>query len=197
MVRRWRSILGCYFLKPMSLEGYGGVWRGGGHRETRYEHACLCPSCQLFLYHPSGSPVIIGSYSPIENDKKEIPNEGRLPDATKGNDHLREVFVETMGLEDIDIVTLSGGHTLGGAHKERSGFEGLWTSNPLIFDNSYFIELLAGEKKGLLKLPTDKAVLDDPVFRPLVEKYAADEDAFFADYAISHMKLSELGFAKA
>ncbi|CAH1432372.1 unnamed protein product [Lactuca virosa] len=131
------------------------------------------------------------------NDKKEIPNEGRLPDATKGNDHLREVFVETMGLEDIDIVTLSGGHTLGGAHKERSGFEGPWTSNPLIFDNSYFIELLAGEKKGLLKLPTDKALLEDPIFRPLVEKYAVDEDAFFADYAVSHMKLSELGFAKA
>ncbi|GKD67451.1 ascorbate peroxidase, partial [Tanacetum coccineum] len=36
-----------------------------------------------------------------------------------------------------------------------------------------------------------------PVFRPLVEKYAADEDAFFADYAVSHMKLSELGFAEA
>lgn len=34
-------------------------------------------------------------------------------------------------------------------------------------------ELLTGEKEGLLQLPTDKALLDDPVFRPLVEKYAA------------------------
>ena len=34
-------------------------------------------------------------------------------------------------------------------------------------------ELLAGEKEGLLKLPTDKALLEDSVFRPLVEKYAA------------------------
>ncbi|MFS8006342.1 putative L-ascorbate peroxidase [Helianthus anomalus] len=33
-----------------------------------------------------------------------------------------------MGLDDIDIVTLSCGHTLGAAHKERSGFEGPWTS---------------------------------------------------------------------
>lgn len=34
-------------------------------------------------------------------------------------------------------------------------------------------ELLSGEKEGLLQLPSDKALLADPVFRPLVEKYAA------------------------
>ncbi|CAN1249421.1 L-ascorbate peroxidase, cytosolic [Linum perenne] len=114
-------------------------------------------------------------------------------DNSIGVDHLREVF-GTMGLSDQDIVALSGGHTLGRCHKERSGFEGAWTSNPLIFDNTYFTELLTGEKEGLLQLPSDKALLDDAVFRPLVEKYAKDEDAFFADYAEGHMKLSELGY---
>jgi len=34
-------------------------------------------------------------------------------------------------------------------------------------------ELLSGEKEGLLQLPSDKALLSDPSFRPLVEKYAA------------------------
>ncbi|KAB1223898.1 L-ascorbate peroxidase 2, cytosolic [Morella rubra] len=33
-------------------------------------------------------------------------------------------------------------------------------------------ELLSGEK-GLIQLPSDKALLEDPVFRPLDEKYAA------------------------
>ncbi|KDO73105.1 hypothetical protein CISIN_1g024615mg [Citrus sinensis] len=143
----------------------------------------------------TGGPDI--PFHPGRDDKAEPPQEGRLPDAKQGNDHLRQVFGAQMGLSDKDIVALSGGHTLGRCHKERSGFEGPWTRNPLIFDNSYFTELLTGEKDGLLQLPSDKALLDDPVFRPLVEKYAADEDAFFADYAEAHLKLSELGFAEA
>nr|ACN25039.1 ascorbate peroxidase [Doritis pulcherrima x Phalaenopsis hybrid cultivar] len=141
----------------------------------------------------TGGPEV--PFHPGREDKPEPPEEGRLPDATKGSDHLREVFGH-MGLSDQDIVALSGGHTLGRCHKERSGFEGAWTSNPLIFDNSYFTELLSGEKEGLIQLPSDKALLSDPVFRPFVDKYAADEDAFFADYAEAHLKLSELGFAE-
>ncbi|KAL3530637.1 hypothetical protein ACH5RR_009959 [Cinchona calisaya] len=143
----------------------------------------------------TGGPDV--PFHPGREDKSEPPIEGRLPDATKGADNLRDVFVKQMGLSDLDIVALSGGHTLGRCHKERSGFEGPWTANPLIFDNSYFKELLSGEKEGLLQLPSDKALLTDPAFRPLVEKYAADEDAFFADYAEAHRKLSELGFAEA
>lgn len=140
----------------------------------------------------TGGPEI--PFHPGRPDKTESPPEGRLPDAKKGSDHLREVFYR-MGLSDKDIVALSGGHTLGRCHKERSGFEGAWTNNPLIFDNSYFKELLSGEKEGLIQLPSDKALLEDPAFRPYVEKYAQDEDAFFADYAEAHLKLSELGFA--
>ncbi|KAL5219588.1 hypothetical protein ABZP36_020272 [Zizania latifolia] len=143
----------------------------------------------------SGGPDV--PFHPGREDKPQPPPEGRLPDATKGSDHLRQVFSVQMGLSDKDIVALSGGHTLGRCHKDRSGFEGPWTRNPLQFDNTYFKELLSGDKEGLLQLPSDKALLSDPTFRPLVEKYAEDEKAFFEDYKEAHLKLSELGFADA
>ncbi|KAJ1693077.1 hypothetical protein LUZ63_009775 [Rhynchospora breviuscula] len=139
----------------------------------------------------TGGPTV--NFVPGRRDSSVCPREGCLPDAKQGNQHLRDVFYR-MGLSDKDIVALSGGHTLGRAHPERSGFEGPWTKEPLKFDNSYFVELLKGEAEGLLKLPTDKAMLDDPKFRHYVELYAKDEDLFFKDYAESHKKLSELGF---
>ncbi|KAL9267458.1 L-ascorbate peroxidase 3-like protein [Drosera capensis] len=139
----------------------------------------------------TGGPTI--DFVPGRKDSKVSPKEGRLPDAKQGAPHLRDIFYR-MGLSDKDIVALSGGHTLGRAHPERSGFDGAWTNEPLKFDNSYFVELLKGESEGLLQLPTDKALLEDPAFRPFVELYAKDEEAFFKDYAASHKKLSELGF---
>uniref|UniRef100_A0A0C9QMK9 L-ascorbate peroxidase n=1 Tax=Wollemia nobilis TaxID=56998 RepID=A0A0C9QMK9_9CONI len=139
----------------------------------------------------TGGPTV--DFVPGRKDSLASPREGRLPDATKGSNHLRDVFYR-MGLSDKDIVALSGGHTLGKAHPERSGFEGAWTKQPLKFDNSYFIELLHGESEGLLQLSTDKCLVDDPSFRPYVELYSKDEDAFFKDYAEAHKKLSELGF---
>ncbi|KAH7286648.1 hypothetical protein KP509_32G016300 [Ceratopteris richardii] len=142
----------------------------------------------------TGGPEI--AFHPGRQDKTEGPEEGRLPDATKGASHLRDVFGH-MGLGDKEIVALSGAHTLGRCHKDRSGFEGAWTENPLCFDNSYFKELLAGEREGLIQLPSDKALVEDPHFRPYVELYAKDEDAFFRDYAEAHLQLSELGFADA
>ncbi|KAF3440320.1 hypothetical protein FNV43_RR18604 [Rhamnella rubrinervis] len=139
----------------------------------------------------TGGPTI--EFVPGRKDSVESPEEGRLPDAKQGVSHLKDIFYR-MGLSDKDIVALSGGHTLGKAHSERSGFDGPWTREPLKFDNSYFVELLQGESEGLLKLPSDRALLEDPAFRGYVELYAKDEDAFFKDYAVSHKKLSELGF---
>lgn len=160
-------------------------------KHPRITYADLYQLAGVVAVEVTGGPTV--DFVPGRKDSKISPKEGRLPNATKGAPHLRDIFYR-MGLSDKDIVALSGGHTLGRAHADRSGFEGPWTREPLKFDNSYFVELLKGESEGLLKLPTDIALLDDPAFRHYVDLYAKDEDAFFNDYALSHKKLSELGF---
>ncbi|XP_022135825.1 L-ascorbate peroxidase 3 [Momordica charantia] len=160
-------------------------------KHPKITYADLYQLAGVVAVEVTGGPTI--DFVPGRKDSNVCTKEGRLPDAKKGVLHLRDIFYR-MGLSDKDIVALSGAHTLGRAHPERSGFDGPWTEDPLKFDNSYFVELLKGEYEGLLKLPTDKALLEDPEFRYYVELYAKDEDAFFKGYAASHKKLSELGF---
>lgn len=143
----------------------------------------------------SGGPKMDCVFGRTEaQSDSECPPEGRLPDASKGADHLREVFGR-MGLSDVDIVALSGGHTLGRANKHKEGdYEGFWTKTPTLFNNEYFIVLLT-KPPGLLRLPTDIALVSDRKFKKVVEDFALNEDRFFAYYAIAHTKLATLGYA--
>lgn len=135
------------------------------------------------------------------------PPNGRLPDATQGAQHLRDVFYR-MGFGDKEIVALSGAHTLGSCHRLRSGFDGPWTHNPLKFDNEYFKNLLELEWKPrdwdgplqyadpsgkLMMLPTDMALIEDEKFLPFVKAYAADEQLFFQDFAEAFAALMAKG----
>ncbi|CAL9223219.1 unnamed protein product [Arabidopsis halleri] len=161
-------------------------------KHPKISYADLYQLAGVVAVEVTGGPDI--SFVPGRKDSNSCTDEGRLPDANQGFKHLKDVFYR-MGLSDKDIVALSGAHTLGRAHPERSGFDGPWTQDPLKFDNSYFVELLKEEEsEGLLKLATDKTLLEVPEFRQYVELYAKDEDAFFRDYSESHKKLSELGF---
>jgi len=140
---------------------------------------------------------------------------GRLPDATQGADHLRRIFYR-MGFNDQEIVALSGAHTLGRCHADRSGFDGPWVNNPTRFSNQYFKllstlpwkpkTLPSGVKQfayydedsetELMMLPTDMALLADKGFAPWVRKYGEDKDLFYRDFAKVFSKLLELGIER-
>lgn len=80
----------------------------------------------------------------MDKDIAACTPDGRLPDATQGNKHLRDIFYR-MGFNDQEIVALSGAHALGRCHTDRSGFDGPWTFSPTIVTNDYF-QLLLNEK---------------------------------------------------
>lgn len=100
---------------------------------------------------------------------------------------------------------MSGAHTVGRAFKDRSGAgrestkytgeEGgdAWTVNYRTFDNEYFKHVLNPTDPELLMMPTDRILGTSDTYKAYVEKYAADQEAFFADYIQAHLKLSELG----
>merc|ERR1719329_1408596 len=116
----------------------------------------------------------------------EIPTRFGRVDATKGSEQLREIF-HPKGLDDKAIVALSGAHTVGRCHAERSGFDGPWTSNPNKFDNGYFTELVRKtyqpetSTKGkpqhrcpaskTMMLISDLALLSDPALKTHVDRY--------------------------
>jgi len=155
-----------------------------------------------------GGPHI--AFRPGRVDAKqptESAPDGRLPNARLGASHLREVFYR-QGFTDQDIVALSGAHTVGRCHVERSGFEGPWTAEPLKFDNSYFVDLLKktwqpsksskgeaqfSDGQGNMMLISDLALIEDENFRKYSEKYANSQEEFFSDFAKAFQKLLENG----
>jgi Peroxidase len=154
-----------------------------------------------------GGPDVPVRYGRTDaTDNATCPPNGRLPDASQGAAHLRDVFYR-MGFDDTAIVALSGAHTLGSCHRLRSGFDGPWTTNPLKFDNEYFKNLLELEWKPrewdgplqytdpsgkLMMLPTDMALIEDEKFLPIVQAYAKDEQLFFKDFAEAFRYVSAL-----
>ena len=143
----------------------------------------------------AGGPAMPFRFGRQDAEEADCTENGRLPDAKQGVDHLRFIF-NRMGFNDQEITTLSGAHCLGGAHQDRSGFEGKWTADPKKFDNSYFCELLNQSDEELLQLPTDQALLTVDSFKTWVEKFAEDQDMFFRVYSATHVKLSELGWSE-
>ncbi|GAA5906996.1 hypothetical protein JCM6882_000024 [Rhodosporidiobolus microsporus] len=110
---------------------------------------------------------------------------------------------------EVVEVALSGAHALSRCHIDRSGFDGPWQYAPATFSNEYF-RLLFEEKwgerkwggppqfenksdKSLMMLRTDVALTTDKNFRPYAQKYAKDEQAFFADFSKAFSKLLHLG----
>lgn len=155
-----------------------------------------------------GGPVV--PWTPGRTDAPDGTNstpDGRLPDAGQGAAHLRTIFGR-MGFNDQEIVALSGAHSMGRCHSDRSGFEGPWTRAPTTFSNMFFVELMTNtwtrkawngpfqyeDPTGeLMMLPSDVALIQDPGFKKWVEIYSKDSARFSKDFAAAFGKLQDVG----
>ncbi|KKK17331.1 putative cytochrome c peroxidase Ccp1 [Aspergillus ochraceoroseus] len=165
----------------------------------------LAGSCAI---QELGGPVIPWRPGREDRDVSACTPDGRLPDASKDQRHIRDVFYR-MGFNDQEMVALIGAHALGRAHTDRSGFDGPWDFSPTVFSNEFF-RLLVDEKwqqkkwsgptqftdkttQTLMMLPTDIALVKDKEFKKHVDRYAKDNDVFFKEFTDVYVKLLELG----
>ena len=92
----------------------------------------------------------------MDKDVAMCTPDGRLPDGSKEQKHLRAIFGR-MGFDDREIVALSGAHALGRCHVDRSGFDGPWTFSPTVLTNDYY-KLLLEEKWNTRKVSWVRSV---------------------------------------
>lgn len=151
-----------------------------------------------------GGPKVEMVYGRKDASIEAIPPDGRLPNETKGVDHVKDIFGR-MNFTKQETVCLLGAHSVGKMHKERSIVDGKWAQETLYFDNSFFRNLLylkyvpkkvesgatvfLSEDNRFTMLQTDMALLDDPEMKKWVELYANDNELFKKDFGKAFYKL--------
>ena len=127
-------------------------------------------------------------------------------------------FLSKINLDAADLVALSGGHTVGIAHCGSFDDRLFPTQDPTLnqwfagrlrltcpvkgadnttvndirtpntFDNKYYVDLL--NRQGLFT--SDQDLFTDGRTKPLVTKFAVDQDAFFAQFIYSYVKMGQI-----
>ncbi|KAI9350505.1 heme peroxidase [Zopfochytrium polystomum] len=127
-------------------------------------------------------------------DATGINNYSVLPDPFFSIAQLKALFVDRMGLTSLDMLVLTtGSHSMGGAHKAITPKVTNETfvpfdSTPGVFDNDIFKKVLDNK----CVLPIDCLFATDTELLPYIKLYAANQTAFFDQYAVSLQKMMEL-----
>jgi L-ascorbate peroxidase len=175
-----------------AVDAINDIKEDGNHITALLSYADLIQLGGYAAVEYTRGPTMIFRMGRVDADESEINAQGRLPDPHEGHETILQKMTR-MGFNKQDFVAIMGSHTLGFAHQERSGFQGRWTQNPHVFDNSYYKEVLLGERSRFLHTPGEAMLLRDPEMKNLVDQYAQDQNLFFDHYAQAHIKMSDFG----
>ena len=96
-----------------------------------------------------------------EGDSHAAPEETMLVtrDTNRNSLIVARMQSQAAGLTPEEFVALMGMHTIGFVGTDKKGSHTRWTMNPYVFDNSYYKELLLGEKSRYFKSETDARMM--------------------------------------
>lgn len=132
----------------------------GNHITALLSYADLIQLGGYAAVEYTGGPAMLFKMGRIDGEEHELTPENRLPDPHEAKSNILGKMLR-LGYTKRDFVAIMGSHTIGFAHMERSGFQGRWTQNPHVFDNSYFKEVLLGDKSKYLKTPGEWMLIED------------------------------------
>ncbi|RCK57271.1 Cytochrome c peroxidase, mitochondrial [Candida viswanathii] len=142
-----------------------------------------------------------------DNTGAHVPENGRMPDASKDGKYVRKIF-DRQGFNERETVALIGAHVLGRCHRHNSGYDGPWGPSFNQFTNNFYTMLLGNwhvknwsgkkqyeddETNEFMMLPTDMSLKEEPYFLKYVKMYAKDQDLFFKDFSKAFAKLLSNG----
>ncbi|GLJ11585.1 hypothetical protein SUGI_0172050 [Cryptomeria japonica] len=125
--------------------------------------------------------LVGGPYYPVKKGRKDgwisqaSRVAGNLPLPTMNVDVLTALF-QSKGLTQADMITLSGGHTIGFSHCKE-----------------FMHRIYRNLPQGLGLLASDQILYSDPQSRGLVQLYASNQTAFFNAFAAAMNKLGAVG----
>ena len=142
----------------------------------------------------TGGPKLLDSLKFGRVDAETADPENRMPAESLTGPETRAQFAAA-GYSTQEMVALAGAHTIGG-----KGF-----GEPYEFDNQYYVTLLKRpwadpnatkdelEMASHIGLTSDKNLAVDEPSLEWINKYAADQDMFFRDFAAAYKKMTEQG----
>lgn len=120
---------------PQKLIGY--------FKDTSLSPADAIQICAMVSVEMAGGPKFEDfNFMPGRVTASGVAHDGMLPGPLVSNKGLRD-YMYRAGLDDVDIVALMGGHSLGtGQGAIGSGFTGAFTLTPDEFSNDYYKNLI-------------------------------------------------------